>query len=242
MNFNTITTKGILKIQQKEKNMEKYIQILMKCDLFQKIQEHHILQLLNCLHGYRKTYQKDEAIYESGKKVNAIGIVLAGSVSITSLDYFGKRSIQAVFMQGDLFAETYACAFHSVMQVDVIAKEDCEILFVNPQQILQTCTNRCIHHYQMIQNLIQIIAQKNLILQEKLMILSKRSAREKLLCFLDMMSKKKGSNQFTIPFNRNELADYLQCDRSGLSVQLSKLKEEGMIDYHKNEFILRTEI
>lgn len=229
----------MLKIQQNKKKMKKYIAILQQCELFKEMNEEEILKLLNCLQYHVKSYHKDQVIFQRGASVQQIGIVLSGSVQISSLDYKGNRSIQALVMQNELFAETFACASVTAIHVDVIAKETSEILFIHPLHILSTCPNQCSFHAQLIYRLMNVIANKNLLLQQKIRILSKRSIRERLLYYLYDMANRNHAQQFYIPFNRNELADYLECDRSGLSALLSKLKAENIIDYHKNYFVIK---
>lgn len=219
--------------------MQKYINQLTKCKLFEGCDEAVISKLLPCLKAQIKTYAKDEMILSQGSMISNIGIILYGSAVISSVNLLGKRSIQTTLHTNDLFAETFACAISHIINVDVVARESCTVLFLDAYQMMHPCAQGCSHHTLLMNQLMQIIASKNLYLQQKLMILSKRTTREKLLTYLEFEAQKHQSNEFAITLNRNELADYLECDRSGLSVVISKLKDESLIDYQKNKFVLK---
>ena len=138
----------------------------------------------------------------------------------------------------EVFGEAFACAEVASVPVTVTAEEPSEIMLIECSHILHTCNNNCGFHQRLIFNLMKDLAEKTLTFHQRIEVTSKRTTREKLLSYLFIMSKKKNKKSFDIPFDRQELADYLEVDRSGLSAEISKLKREGLIDCRKNHFIL----
>lgn len=221
--------------------MKKYIKIFMQCALFDDCTQAEVEQLLPCLGAKLQTYRRNEMILSEGDATGKIGILVEGSASISSVDVFGRRSINAVVHPGEMFAETFACAALTKIPVDVISRENSTVIFLDYARLVNPCRENCGCHRNLSHNLMRIIASKNLLFHQKLQILSKRSTREKLLAYLQLTAKQKQSLRFEIPFNRNELADYLECDRSGLSQELSKLQKEGVLCYHRSWFSLLQE-
>lgn len=218
--------------------MKKYFGILRKCPLFNDITDESMEAILGCMGAVIKTFDKKQTIIAIGEPVRYMGIVLKGTAQIGQTDYFGNRSIVANVEPSELFGETFACAGVKVMPVDVIANEETTVMFVECLRMIQFCSNACSFHRQIIYNLMKIVATKNLVFHQKMEIIGKRSTREKLMAFLLFQAKKNNSNSFDIPYDRQELADYLQVDRSGLSAEISKLRKEGIINCRKNYFSL----
>ena len=216
--------------------MKKYFNVLRKCPLFNGISDENLTAMLGCLQAKNKKFPKKENIFSEGDPAGYMGIVLSGAVQIVRQDYFGNRSIIGMAEPGDLFAESFACAGAAEMPVDVVASEDAEVLLIHQSRISNPCSNACAFHRQMIFNLMKIIAAKNIAMNQKLEITSKRSTREKLMAYLLMQAKKNGSNKFTIPYDRQELADFLGVDRSGLSAEISKLRAEDVLKCYRNQF------
>ena len=218
--------------------MKKYFAILKKCPLFYGIEEERLSIMLNCLGTKVDFFDKKYTIFAEGKPAKYIGVLLSGSAQIVQIDYFGNRSILSDIAPGNSFAEAFACNENSILPISVIANEPCEVMFIDSRHILHTCSNCCDFHQQLIFNLMKELASKNIAFHQKIDVTSKRTTREKLLTFLNYQAIKAGSNRFNIPFDRQALADYLEVDRSGLSVEISKLKREGILDSHKNYFEL----
>ena len=218
--------------------MKKYFNVLKLCPLFNGLDEEKLSTMLNCLGAKVESFDKKYTIFSEGKPQKYIGILLSGSAQIIQIDYFGNRSILSDIEAGNSFAEAFACDDNSILPVSIIANEPCEVMFINSRHILHTCTNCCDFHQQLIYNLMKELAKKNIAFYQKIDVTSKRTTREKLLTYLAYQAKRAGSNRFTIPFDRQALADYLEVDRSGLSVEISKLKKEGVLDTHKNLFEL----
>lgn len=212
--------------------------IKARSGLFSGIEEKELEKLFGCLEARKQTYRKEEYILREGEQTKALGLVLSGSVLIVQEDVWGGRNVLSVLGTGQCFAEVFACVPGSVLNVNVEAKEDTTILFLNVGRILSICPDGCSFHAQLIQNLLIDMAQKNRKLSEKITHMAKRSTREKLLSYLSEQAVKNKSSEFEIPYNRQQLADYLGVDRSGLSVQLCRLRDEGMLTFHKNKIRL----
>ncbi len=218
--------------------MKKYFEVIRQCVLFADIKEENLLAMMGCLDAKVAMFAKKETVVAEGDPARYIGIVLSGSVRIMRVDYYGNRSIVTNVMPSELFGESFVCAGVPTMPVDIVANEDTEILLVECGKLLHTCSNACEFHRQMIYNLLKVVAGNNLVLNEKIDITSKRTTREKLMTYLTLQAKKQGSNRFEIPFNRQELADYLEVERSGLSTEIGKLQKEGVLISQKNKFEL----
>ena len=218
--------------------MNKYFDILRKCTLFDQIEDKNLITLLGCVGAKVETFDKKYTIFTEGIPAKHIGIVLSGSAQIVQNDYFGNRSILSSVHPSEIFGEAFACADIPALPVSVIANEPCEIMLLECNRILHTCRNHCAFHQQLIFNLMKDLATKTLKFHQKIEITSKRTTREKLMAYLILEAKKANSDHFTIPFDRQELADYLEVDRSGLSAQISKLRKEGIIESHKKQFTL----
>ena len=222
--------------------MENYYSVLKYSTLFWGIDEKDFTALMDCLGGLKRTFKKDEVIFQRGDVIHHVGVVVQGSVCIVQDDFWGNRSILGNVEVGGLFGEVYACLPQEIMANMVLAKEKSEILFLDMRRITTTCTSSCNFHSRLIHNLLKAIAEKNLSLTQKIRHTSKRTTRDKILSYLSAQSEKAKSSSFQIPFNRQQLADYLAVDRSAMSSALGKLKEEGMIEFHKNHFILKQSV
>ena len=218
--------------------MKKYLEILKKSPLFKNISEGDILNILGCLNARVDIYDKKYTIIAEGTPSNYVGLLLSGTAQIISIDYFGNRSILGELGQGELFAEAFACAEIESIPIDVIANEPCEVMLLDASHLLHTCHKNCLFHRQLIFNLMRNLALKNIMFHRRIEITSKRTTREKLMTYLIGEAKKAGQNSFTIPFDRQELADYLEVERSGLSAEISKLRAEGVLESKKNHFTL----
>ncbi|MBQ8662609.1 MAG: Crp/Fnr family transcriptional regulator [Eubacterium sp.] len=223
--------------------MKKYFKILRECPLFNEIEDAHIETMVGCLQAKPRRILKNTAILTEGEPATQMGILLSGSAQIIREDYYGNRSIVATVEPAQLFGETFACAETKELPVSVVASTDTEVLLMDSHHITHTCCNSCDFHNQMIYNLMKVMAKKNLIFNEKIEITGKRSTKEKLMTYLLMQAKKHHSDTFTIPYNRQELADFLEVERSGLSVEIGKLCKAGIIEADKKTFhILKKEI
>lgn len=211
---------------------------LKRTALFGGIEAKEIEAMLTCLDAKTETCKKGRLIYRGGDTTTSVGEVLSGRVHIIREDFWGNRSIISEFGAGQLFGETYALMPYEPMEVSVLAAEDCEILFLDVGRIITVCSSACEFHARLIRNLLLVSAQKNLLLTKKLDFISRRTTREKLLAYLSAQSQQKKSPSFEIPFNRQQLADYLSVDRSAMSGELCRLRDEGVLKFEKNSFEL----
>ncbi|WP_418791829.1 Crp/Fnr family transcriptional regulator [Phosphitispora sp. TUW77] len=218
--------------------MKKYMKILKSVSLFKGIEESELQPLLTCLSAKTAYYEKGQTIFFSGDTIDCFGIVLSGQIHVVQDDYYGNRSILTNIGTGNLFAESFAFAEIKVLPVSVIAMTECDILFISCHRLIVPCSKACAFHSRLIHNMLNIISIKNISLTRKIEVASKRSTREKLMAYLSAEAQKAGNSCFSIPFNRQELADYLSVDRSAMSVELCKLRDNGVLKFHKNQFEL----
>ena len=215
---------------------------LKKTSLFKGIDEKELSVLLICLHALEKEYKKDEVIFEAGKCISDIGLIESGNVNIVVNFYWGDSHIFGHFEKGQVFGENYASAPDKELICDVVAAEDSRIVFFDMKSALTICHKACPFHNTLIQNLLSISAWKNLNLSSRMMHTASKSIRGRLLSYLSEQASVHGSPHFTIPFDRQQLADYLAVDRSALSNELSKMRKDGLLTCHKNEFTLLKEM
>ena len=201
--------------------------------LFEGINATSFDHMLSCIEGRVKTYQRNELILLAGDPVKTVGLVISGRVQVFRENEEGKQNLMAELQEGELFAEVFACANVSHSPVTVAAAQDSQILHLNYKKIITTCSSGCPFHSRLIENMLTLIAHKNLILNQKIEILSKRSTRERLLLYFNIQGQ--GASHFTIPFSRDELAAYLCVERSAMSAELSRMQKDGLIRYKKNE-------
>lgn len=218
--------------------MKDFFDILRECPLFDRIGDESLKEMLGCLNAKECSYKKGDVVFAEGDKAKYLGIVLEGSVQLVRVDYYGNRSILTNIEPPQLFGEAFACAGMKSLPVDAVAATDTRILLLDAQRIARPCGNACPCHGQTILNLLHIVAKKNLVLHQKIEITSKRSTREKLMTYLLLQAKKAKSHTFTVPYDRQELADYLEVDRSGLSAEISKLRNEKVLECRRSTFTL----
>ena len=218
--------------------MKQYLFILRNSPFFQGMTEEEILSVLHCVSATVQHKQKDEYILRVGDSTESMGLVLSGSVLVLQEDLWGHRNIIHRIGPGEYFAEPFAATAGSVLNVSVVADEDAQIMLLNMERFLKTCPHACAHHSRMVRNLVSVMAKRVLDLNEKLTHMAKRSTREKLLSYLSAESMRQGKLAFTIPYDRQQLADYLSVERAAMSVELSKLQKEGLLKTNRNHFEL----
>lgn len=206
--------------------------------LFKGASAHEIKEMLTCLKAKEKHYTKGSTIYHAGDIIQCMGLVVWGRVRIESDDVWGNKSVLDSLGSGMVFAETYACLQKEPLMVGVIADEDCDILFLNVGHALQSFSENKGCQQRLVHNLLTITAQKNLNLSRHICHTSAKSIRGRLLSYLSSEAVRQGSHKFTIPFNRQQLADYLNVDRSALSNELGKMRKEGLLEVDRNNFCL----
>lgn len=218
--------------------MEKYLELLKNSKLFTGMSHADLQEILKCLDAKKKTFNKNTYIVSAGEYISQLMLVLSGNVQIRHVDYWGNVNIINQFSVGEIFGESFIAPGSTPITNDVLATSDCTILFLNIYKLLTLCSKNCKFHTTLITNLFVIISQKNRNLVNKVKFISHRTTREKLLAYLSDEAQKANSPIFSIPFNRQELADFLAVERSAMSKELGKMKKEGIIDFSKNNFTL----
>lgn len=214
-----------------------YLNLLRSVSLFANISEHDLASMLNCLRAEIENVKKSEIILLAGSRPEHVGIVLSGQLHVVKEDYDGNRTLIAAVTPGEIFAEALCCAGVTDSPVTVCAEQDSTVLLLRFDRILRTCPHSCVFHVRLIESMLELIARKNLMLQNRMDMISAHSVREKVLRYLKSFQAPKGQD-FIIPFNREALANYLCVERSALSHELSRMKNDGLIEYRKNNFTL----
>lgn len=218
--------------------MEKYLPKITKSPLFLGITQEELSRMLNCFSATIKKYKQGEMIIRQGDIVSKIYMILEGSVNIEKDSYWGRRIIVQKLGELNNIALGLVASKNIESSVSALCSKNSTILSLNFNKCSTMCTNACSHHVALVQNMFKILSRENIELLEKIENISQKSIKDKLLTFLSNESIKQKSSSFEINFNRQELADYLNIDRSAMSFEMSKLKNEGLIDFEKNRFIL----
>ena len=219
--------------------MKNFLSVIRSSPLFSGISEDELAPMLSCLDTREENFPKNVFLLRAGDTAESIGLVLSGSVMIIQEDIWGNRNIISKAGPGQIFAAAFACAPGSVLNVSVITETPVTVMFLNIKRILNVCPSACAHHSRMIRNLLGGLAEKNLRLNEKLTHMGQRTTRAKLMSYFSAEAQRLGKYEFDIPFSRQQLADYLAVERSGLSLELGKMKKDGLLDFHKNHFVLK---
>ena len=211
--------------------------ILTECALFHGLREAQIREMLPCLSARQSRFRRGQFLLRAGDRVAFAGILLSGEAEVLQEDFWGNRNIMARITQGGIFAESFACTGEK-LTVGAEAESECEIMRLKVGHVLGSCPKSCAGHSKLVGNLISELARKNLNFNSKLGHMGKRTTREKLLSYLSAQAMKSGKNEFDISFDRQQLADYLCVDRSAMSAQLCALRDEGILKFRKNHFVL----
>ena len=226
--------------------MDRHLPVISRSSLFDGIDHNDLEALLHCLGARARRYPRGSAVLRVGDVTTCMGLVLEGAVRLEKEDYWGNRSILTEVSQGQAFGEAYACQFQEAadapaaqrpgIPVSVVATQRAVVLFLEVSRVLSLCPSACPFHARLVRNLVGILAERSLALTEKIQHLSQRRLREKLLSYLSDAALGQKEGEFTIPYNRQELADYLSVDRSALSSELCRLRREGVLECCKNRF------
>lgn len=219
--------------------MKEFVPVLRRTKLFAGVGDEDIISMLSCLGARLSTYKKGEYVLRQGEHLTDILVLVEGSLHIQRDDYWGNRSILGQVDVGEIFGVSYVAAESSALLNDVIAVEDSSVFFFDVKRVITTCSRACRFHTLVVQNLFFAISEKNRGLVQKLDYISRRTTREKLIAYLSEEAKKQNSSYITIPFNRQQLADYLSVDRSAMSNELCKMRNEGLLEFEKNRFKLK---
>ena len=218
--------------------MERYIEILKGTKLFSGVSDTEITAMLHCLQAKLRAFKKGEYVFREGEHMDHITVLVKGKLLVQQDDFWGNRSIVTVIRIGEMFGESYVAPESGATLNDVVAEVDSMVIFFDVRRILTVCSTACRFHSMVVQNLFFAISEKNRKLMLKIGHMSKRSTRAKLLSYLSEEAKRHNNRHFTIPFNRQQLADFLCVDRSAMSNELCKMRDEGLVEFDKNEFTL----
>lgn len=214
--------------------------ILADSTLFTGIRSAEISAMLHCLSPRRRSYGAGETILRAGDLALEMALVLEGSVRLERVDAWGERRILERFGPGECFAEAYACVEGEPLLMNAVAATDCNILFLDATRVLTLCPNACAFHARLVRNLLTEMARKNLLLSRKLRLITPHTIRERMLTYLSGEAVRHGTRSFVIPFDRQQLADYLAVERSALSAELSRMRRDGLIECERSRFTLLT--
>ena len=211
----------------------------IRSPLFEGVSPEDREAMLGCI-GYHVTcFSKGDIVALEGETLNHIGILLEGTVDMVKEDLWGNKTLLVRMGKGEMFGESFACGSDNLSVVTFLVSEDARILFLHFERVMRSCTMACAFHQRLIENMLRIIADKNRDLMRKVEVISKRTIREKLLAYLSIQAQSRNTRYFEIPLGRVELAEYLCVDRSALTRELVKMKEEGLLDYDRNCFRMR---
>ena len=219
--------------------MKDFLPIIRSSTLFSGISAEELTAMLSCLDTKTESFLKDAFLLRAGDTAESIGFVLSGNVLIVQEDIWGNRNILSKAGPGQTFAAAYACAPGSVLNVSVLAETPVTAMFLNVKRVLNVCPSACAHHSRIIRNLLGELAEKNLRFGEKLTHMGQRTTRAKLMSYFSAEAQRLGTYEFDIPFSRQQLADYLAVERSGLSQELGKMRDEGLLSFRKSHFVLK---
>lgn len=222
------------------KKMEQYFDVIKRCPLFAQIADGELRALLHCLSAAAQSFDKGAFVFLAGDAVRHVGIVLAGAVHIVQEDVWGNRTILLHREPSGLFAEAFSCAQVKHVPVSAVAAEKSVILMIDYRRIVNTCSPACVYHARLLTNMLGILARNNIALTHKVEHISRRTTRDKLLSYLSAQALEQGGPAFAIPFNRQELAEYLAVDRSAMSAELGRMRDDGLLRFDKNRFELLT--
>lgn len=212
---------------------------LPKLSLFQGIEAEDITKMLHCLRGYILNCETGDVLLREGEPSRGLGIVLSGRIHLEQTDFWGNRSIISDLFPGDTMGFAFGRPEERISNLCARAAENSSVLFLDLGGITTPCNNLCPCHTRMIRNLVSVLTDQSAALTEKMEHLSKRTTRRKVMSYLSQCAKQANNVEFNIPFDRQELADYLFVERSALSWELGKMKQEGLIDFRKNHFLLK---
>ena len=218
--------------------MKKYIPVLNKTKIFSGLSEKETESMLSCLDARVLQFKKGEYVLNCGEYLSELPLLVRGSLHIQNDDYWGNRSILGMVSVGEMFGEAYAISQNTALRVDVVALEDSAVIFLNINKIIISCPSSCSFHSAVTKNLFLALSEKNRSLVQKIGHMSKRTTRDKLISYLSAEAKKNKSSYFKTPFNRQQLADFLCVDRSAMSNELCKMRDEGLLEFERSTFKL----
>lgn len=218
--------------------MKEYIGILKKTKLFAGVGDNEIEAMLSCLGATLRKYKRGEYVLRAGEYIHNLTVLVEGALHIQRDDYWGNRSIVNQISAGEMFGEAYLSPESGALLNDVVAAEDSTVMLFDVNRIFSICPSACKFHSLAVKNLFFEVAEKNRKLVAKIGHMSQRTTRDKLFSYLSDEAKRQKKSTFEIPFNRQQLADFLSVDRSAMSNELCKMRDDGLLTFQKNRFTL----
>ena len=205
--------------------------------IFEGIEEEDIKKMLKCFDAKTRTFKKDRTIVTNIINIKMIGIILEGTANVERYDYNGNRSIIEKLEKNSVFGEVFS---RLGSDISVIATSDCEVLFIEYEHLIKRCRKGCVYHSILTNNVLQLLSKKIVDLNKRLEILSKRTIRDKLLSYFELLANNSPKRSFNLPFTYTDLADYLSIDRSAMMREIKNLKEEGFIETNGKKITLKS--
>ena len=218
--------------------MNKYYNPIKNSSLFYGINDEELKGILECFRARVRSYDSGEVIIRQGERVLDLYMVLEGCVNVEKDSFWGRRIIVSRVNPNENIALAFVAA-KNISNVDVVSAKKTKLLILSYEKCTSMCQNACTRHRVLINNMFEILSKENIELIQKIENISQKSIRDKLLTYLSNEAQKNRSNTFEIAFNRQDLADYLNIDRSAMCFEMSKLQKEGLISYQKNKFYLK---
>ncbi len=222
--------------------LEKYYHQIKNSPVFYGMKDDELQGLLDCFNARIRNFEEGEMIIRQGDRITNIYLILEGAVNIEKDSYWGRRIIITQLSVNDNIALAFVASKNIESNIDAVAAQNTRVLVLSYEKCTSMCQNACTRHKVLINNLFDILSKENIELIQKIENVSQKTIRDKLLTYLSNEARKRKSNSFEIPFNRQDLADYLNIDRSAMSFELSKLQKEGLIKYNKNKFVLSARV
>jgi len=221
--------------------MEQFSPVIINNPLFEGVPEDKLEQVIDCMNGSVKAYEGRTLLFCSGDQVPCLGLVLEGCVEIFLSTSEGNAALISQSGPGELFGQAMAVAGISDHAFEIYALEGTKILFLYVPEFTSMKNCGCTHRFQVMENLMKLVATENMSLMAKIRILTQGTLRKKLLLYFSVLSKEQRSRTVRLPFGRDKLAFYLCSDRSAVSRELGRMKKDGLISYTRNEITLLTD-
>ena len=207
---------------------------MLQIDLFENVQNNEVLELLKCIGIKTKVFRKNAFILKAGSKIDYLAVILGGRAVMSKTDSFGKQTVIEELKMNDIFGHNIVCCGLDKSPVDVIAENECEVLFLPFEKVVTPCAKLCPYHLQLIKNVMKMISKRNSLLNDKIDIIGQKTTRDKIMALLETYHN--GQRVFSIPYTREEMAKFLCVDRSAMSRELCRMRDEGILKFSKNHF------
>ena len=207
---------------------------MLQIDLFENVSNNEVLELLKCIGIKTKVFRKNAFILKAGSKIDYLAVILGGNAVMSKTDSFGKQTVIEKLKMNDIFGHNIVCCGLDKSPVDVVAENECEVLFLPFEKVVTPCEKLCPYHLQLIKNVMKMISKRNSLLNDKIDIIGQKTTRDKILALLE--TYRNGQRVFSIPYSREEMAKFLCVDRSAMSRELCRMRDEGILKFSKNHF------